>query len=186
MRTHSPDARAAACPERWLVAELARRKLTLVTAESCTGGLIAKRLTDQPGASAVFQTGLITYANSAKTQLLGVPEALLLAHGAVSPQVAEAMACGARQLYGGDLAVAVTGIAGPSGGTTEKPVGLVWLALSTPEGCQLEVLHPPVGTVPSDGPSTVRFACPERETVRQRAADAAFGLVRRYLESLPG
>lgn len=100
----------------------------LVTAESCTGGWVAKVLTDIAGSSAWFDCGVVAYSNPAKVDLLGVPEALLAEHGAVSGAVAAAMAEGARARYRCDLAVAVTGVAGPSGGTVEKPVGTVWLA----------------------------------------------------------
>ena len=101
-------------------------RLKIATAESCTGGLVAGAITEIGGASHVFDWGVVTYANTAKTQLLGVAEALLKAHGAVSEEVAEAMADGALARSGADIAVAVTGIAGPGGGTAEKPVGLVW------------------------------------------------------------
>ena len=101
---------------------------TLATAESCTGGLISNRITDVAGSSAVFTHGFITYANEAKREVLGVAEALLQQHGAVSEEVACAMADGALRVSGADAAVAVTGIAGPGGGSDEKPVGTVWLA----------------------------------------------------------
>ncbi|MEI7928413.1 MAG: competence/damage-inducible protein A [Verrucomicrobiales bacterium] len=101
---------------------------TLATAESCTGGLISNRLTDVAGSSVVFTHGFITYANEAKREVLGVTEALLRRHGAVSEEVARAMAEGALRVSGASAAVAVTGIAGPGGGTDEKPVGTVWLA----------------------------------------------------------
>lgn len=100
----------------------------IVTAESCTGGLIAALLTDIPGASAVFERGLVTYSNAAKTELLGVAPALLAAHGAVSEAVARAMAEGALAHGPVDAAMAVTGVAGPGGGTALKPVGLVHVA----------------------------------------------------------
>ncbi|MEZ5932681.1 MAG: CinA family protein [Alphaproteobacteria bacterium] len=107
-----------------------KRGLTIATAESCTGGLIGACLTEIPGSSAVVDRGFITYSNRAKQDLLGVPADLLQAHGAVSAEVAEAMARGARERAGVDLAVAVTGIAGPGGATPGKPVGLVYLALA--------------------------------------------------------
>ena len=109
--------------------DLCRRKgITLATAESCTGGLIGAMLTEIPGASDVFDRGFITYSNEAKHELLGVSTALLDHHGAVSAEVASAMAAGALARSGARLAVAVTGIAGPGGGSAEKPVGLVFLA----------------------------------------------------------
>lgn len=117
---------------------LLARGARLATAESCTGGWIAKVLTDVAGSSAWFERGWVTYSNAAKQQDLGVPEALLLAHGAVSEAVALAMAAGALARAGAELAVAVTGVAGPTGGTPAKPVGTVWTAWAwrTPEGTQ--------------------------------------------------
>ena len=103
-------------------------KLQLVTAESCSGGLIAGLLTEIPGSSDVVERGFVTYSNDAKTELLGVPEDLIRAHGAVSDLVARAMAQGALTHSRAGIAVAVTGIAGPGGGTAEKPVGLVYVA----------------------------------------------------------
>ncbi|MES2984687.1 MAG: CinA family protein [Pseudomonadota bacterium] len=102
--------------------------LTACTAESCTGGLIAALLTDIPGSSDVFTHGYVTYANTAKTAMIGVPPALIQTHGAVSEAVAVAMAEGALAASGAGLSIAVTGIAGPGGGTADKPVGLVHLA----------------------------------------------------------
>jgi nicotinamide-nucleotide amidase len=111
---------------------------TLAVAESCTGGLIAELLTDVPGSSAYFLGGVVAYANEAKARFLGVPEALLAEHGAVSEPVARAMAEGARERFGADYALATTGISGPGGGTEEKPVGLVHIALATPSGTHAE------------------------------------------------
>lgn len=113
--------------------ELLLSKKSLTVAESCTGGGVAARLTAQAGISAVFSHGFVTYANRAKRELLGVPEALLEAHGAVSSEVAAAMAAGALKKAGSDLAVAITGIAGPGGGSAEKPVGTVWFGLAKGE-----------------------------------------------------
>ncbi len=113
---------------------LHKRGLTLSLAESCTGGLLAKRITDMPGSSAYFLEGAITYSNAAKTRVLGVSSQLLEEKGAVSPEVAAAMAEGMRGLCGSDIAIAVTGIAGPDGGTPDKPVGTVFIALSTHAG----------------------------------------------------
>lgn len=115
---------AAAALESRLRAEGAR----IVTAESCTGGLIAALLTEVPGSSDVVERGLVTYSNAAKTSLLGVDERLIARLGAVSPEVAEAMARGALAASPADVAVAVTGVAGPGGGTEAKPVGLVYVA----------------------------------------------------------
>jgi nicotinamide-nucleotide amidase len=114
--------------EQTVVDLLAERGLWLSTAESCTGGLVACRITDVPGSSRVFRQGYVSYANEAKTRLLGVPEALLAEHGAVSEPVARAMAEGCLAGSGTDHAVAVTGIAGPDGGSAGKPVGTVFLA----------------------------------------------------------
>jgi nicotinamide-nucleotide amidase len=118
-----------------VIAACRERGLTLATAESCTGGLVAGALTDIPGSSEVLDRGYVTYSNAAKASMLGVPSATLIAHGAVSRQTAEAMAEGALTLSRADLAVAITGIAGPGGGTPEKPVGLVHLAAA--RGAQL-------------------------------------------------
>jgi nicotinamide-nucleotide amidase len=120
---------------------LAAADETLVTAESCTGGWIAKACTDVAGSSRWFQGGIVAYANSAKSALLGVPEALLAEHGAVSEPVVRAMAAGALQRLGGTIAIAVSGVAGPDGGTPGKPVGTVWLAWARQEAngaCRVE------------------------------------------------
>lgn len=117
-------------PEEALVALLKKRGLTVATAESCTGGLIGKRITDIPGASEVFGCGIISYSNEIKKNLLGVKEALLQKYGAVSEAVAASMALGAVKQSGADLAVSVTGIAGPDSDGTKKPVGLVYIAVT--------------------------------------------------------
>jgi nicotinamide-nucleotide amidase len=117
---------------------LIKQGLTLATAESCTGGLVAHRITNVPGSSAYFVGGIVAYANDAKQALLGVRAETLAAHGAVSEQTAREMARGARQALGADLAVAITGIAGPTGGTPDKPVGLTFVALSAPDVDRVE------------------------------------------------
>jgi nicotinamide-nucleotide amidase len=118
------------------VAELFRdRCLTLSLAESCSGGLIAKRITDISGSSLYFCEGVVTYSNAAKMRLLGVPAELLNSCGAVSSECASAMAKGVRLASGSDLGLAVTGIAGPDGGSEEKPVGTVFISLAAPDGC---------------------------------------------------
>jgi nicotinamide-nucleotide amidase len=122
--------------ESVLVRELARRGQTLALAESCTGGHIANRITNVPGASAVLNAGFVTYANAAKVSVLGVPESVLRDHGAVSEPTARAMAEGARRVGAADWAISVTGIAGPSGGTTTKPVGTVHFAIAGPDGTE--------------------------------------------------
>ena len=114
-----------------LVGELASAGRTLATAESCTGGWVSKAITDVNGSSDVFAYGIVSYSNGAKESLLGVKPATLESHGAVSEAVVEEMATGALALSGADIAVAVSGIAGPSGGSREKPVGTVWFAWST-------------------------------------------------------
>ncbi|MFL5955675.1 MAG: nicotinamide-nucleotide amidohydrolase family protein [Gaiellaceae bacterium] len=141
---------------------LRERDLTLATAESCTGGLVAARLTDVPGSSDVFLGAIVAYADEVKARDLGVPANVLREHGAVSAETAAAMARGARERLGADLAVSVTGIAGPDGGTAEKPVGLVYLHAAGPKG-----------------EKTRHFDFPgDRETVRGRATVAALHLIR--------
>lgn len=115
-----------------LLAQLIRTRYTLATAESCTGGLVSQMITAQAGVSDYFPGGVISYSNAAKVNLLDVPSRLIEAHGAVSPEVAEAMAVGVRRKFGADLGISVTGIAGPTGGSPLKPVGLVYLGLATP------------------------------------------------------
>lgn len=124
---------------------LHREQLRAASAESCTGGLIASQLTDIAGASQVFEAGWVTYSNAMKTALLGVPAEVLEEVGAVSQAVAEAMADGARRRSGADIAVAVTGIAGPGGGSDTKPVGTVWIGLATPDAMHSYALHIPYG-----------------------------------------
>jgi nicotinamide-nucleotide amidase len=148
---------------------LEAQNATLALAESCTGGLLAKRLTDVPGSSAYFKEGLVTYSNESKERLLGVPHELLVEHGAVSEPVARAMAEGARELAGTDYGLSVTGVAGPDGGTEEKPVGLVFVGLSDAEGTFAEKL---------DLSAWAR----SREAIRERSANRAFDLLRRRLE----
>jgi nicotinamide-nucleotide amidase len=153
-------------PVEELVLELAREQgLTIGAAESCTGGLVAARLTSVPGASDVLRGGIVAYENDVKLAQLGVPEETLVAHGAVSPETATAMAEGARNTLGVDVAVAVTGIAGPGGGTPEKPVGLVHLHAAAPGGALARELH-----LPGD-----------REAIRRRATAAALHLLRALL-----
>lgn len=120
-----------------VVSRMFREKgITLSVAESCTGGLIAKRVTDMAGSSSYFIEGAVTYSNAAKTRLLDVPSELIGEKGAVSSEVAMAMAKGVRRRSGSDIGLAVTGIAGPDGGTEEKPVGTVYVAFAAPSGCQ--------------------------------------------------
>jgi nicotinamide-nucleotide amidase len=153
-------------PIAQIVLDLCRaRGLWLATAESCTGGLVAAGLTDVPGASDAFAGGLVTYVNEAKTAELGVPAALIAEHGAVSAEVAAAMASGARARLDADVGIGVTGVAGPGGGTPEKPVGLVYFHVSAPDD--------------EEGRS---FSLPgDRATIRSRATVASLHLARRVL-----
>jgi len=150
--------------------QLVARGVSIAIAESCTGGLVTERLTRVPGISAVFEYGFVTYANRAKTDLLGVDPTLFQRQGAVSPEVAAAMVQGAARRSGARLAVSVTGIAGPGGGSAEKPVGLVWFGLA------------------ADGVVTTeerRFLDLGRDLIRDFAANTAYDLVRRALATLP-
>jgi nicotinamide-nucleotide amidase len=142
---------------------LQKSKMTLVTAESCTGGLISKLLTDVPGSSDYYLGGWVTYSNEVKIRELGVPKELLEQYGAVSEPTAKAMVQGAMQNSGADAAIAITGIAGPDGGTEQKPVGLVYIAVQI--GKNIEVKE-------------FRFAPLSREMIRQRAALSALNLLR--------
>jgi nicotinamide-nucleotide amidase len=153
-------------PVEALVLEACRaRGLTLATAESCTGGLVAARLTSVPGSSDVFLGAVVAYADAVKAAELGVPTSVLERYGAVSAEVAAAMATGARERLHADVAVAVTGVAGPGGGTEEKPVGLVYLQVQGPDGSLVGELNLPG----------------EREAIRQRATVASLHLVRTLL-----
>ncbi len=120
---------------------LQQQGLWMATAESCTGGLIAAACTERAGSSGWFERGFVTYSNAAKVDLLGVSAELLQTHGAVSEPVAQAMALGALSQSKAQWSVAVTGIAGPGGGSADKPVGLVWLAWAGPNGCSCEQAH---------------------------------------------
>lgn len=154
-------------PLEMAIGRLLRHKgWTLATAESCTGGLLAERITAVSGASDYFDRALVTYSNRAKMELLDVPEEMLMAHGAVSEPVALAMAEGARKRSGAEAAIAITGIAGPTGGSAEKPVGTVFMACATP-GRNVAERHLFSGS---------------REQIRQSAAQAALALLRRELD----
>ncbi|MCI0532137.1 MAG: competence/damage-inducible protein A [candidate division Zixibacteria bacterium] len=144
---------------------LRQKKQKLATAESCTGGLLAAKITNIPGASDYFDRGVVTYANQSKTQILGIDEKLLKQNGAVSPEVAEAMAVGVRKLSGADFGIGVTGIAGPSGGTKDKPVGLVYIGLATKNKTWVEKFQ---------------FG-QNRLIIRERTAYAALNMLRQHL-----
>lgn len=154
--------------EHAVVALLKENHCTCAAAESCTGGLIAKRITDVPGASAVFRGGIVSYTNEVKAAVLGVPQPLLDTYGAVSEPVAAAMADGARRITGADIAVSVTGVAGPDRDDRGNDVGTVFVGLSTPEGTSVQ--HLSLGT--------------GRERVRVTAAHHALDMIRRYLAGL--
>jgi nicotinamide-nucleotide amidase len=154
-------------PVEAMVLDLCRaRGLRLATAESCTGGMVAERITSIPGSSDVFVGAIVAYADEVKAHELGVPGDVLERYGAVSAETAEAMASGARERLGTEVAVSVTGIAGPGGGTPEKPVGLVYLHAASPDGAR-----------------NADFVLPgDRNTIRRRATVTALHLVRRLLQ----
>ena len=157
--------------EKVVLKGLRAQGLTLGTAESCTGGLLAKRLTDLPGAWAVFRGGVVSYTNQVKAGVLGVPQALLDEQGAVCADVARAMAQGGRRVLGCDVAVATTGVAGPDSDERGNPVGLVYVALAAPDGCWVRELH-------------LGGARERRDRVRTLAANHGFDMVRRWLAGL--
>jgi len=147
---------------------LRERNATIAVAESCTGGLLGKLFTDIPGSSEYFLGGVIAYSNDIKTKILNVPALTLERHGAVSAETARHMADGVRNLTGAMIGVSITGVAGPTGGTLEKPVGLTYVGLATPDGLKSKDLH--YGK--------------DRERNRQRAAYSAMDVVRRYLKNI--
>jgi nicotinamide-nucleotide amidase len=161
------DAAALNANTRALLARCEAEKLTIATAESCTGGLIAAALTAIPGSSAVVDRGFVTYSNEAKTEMLGVPVDLIARRGAVSADVARAMAEGALKHSRADLAVAVTGIAGPDGGSAEKPVGLVHIAAARRGGARLH--------------EEMRYGDIGRDNVRFETVASALALLARLL-----
>ena len=156
----------------FVVENLLREKgLTIGTAESCTGGLMAKRLTDVSGASQVFKGGIVSYTNEVKHHVLGVPQELLDQYGAVSAPVAKAMAEGARHALGCDIALSSTGVAGPDKDDWGNEVGTMFVAIATPEGPHVRELH--LGNRPV------------RARLRTQTAHHAFDLARRYVSGLP-
>ena len=148
---------------------LASESNTLAVAESCTGGLMSKRITDLPGSSTYFRGGVIAYADRVKLELLGVEEAVLVENGAVSEAVAAGMACGVADLLNADIGVGITGIAGPGGGTSEKPVGTVWCAVAAQGGVR----------------TSHRVFGGDREAVRERASQMALLLLYQMLADGP-
>ncbi|HEV7345248.1 MAG TPA: CinA family protein [Devosia sp.] len=163
--------KAAPEPGKQIINILTERGQTIVTAESCTGGMVASALTDIPGASAAIYGGYITYANSAKSRMIHVQARLIRDYGAVSNQVARAMADGARNTARADFAVAVTGIAGPDGGSEKKPVGLVYVAVSS-DLATVVIEH--------------KFGDLGRSAIRQASVAAALELVLQVLTSVEG
>ena len=159
---------AAADPGKRIIDILAEKKQTIVTAESCTGGMVAAALTDIPGASAALYGGYVTYANAAKSRMIHVQARLIRDYGAVSNQVARAMADGARNTARADYAVSVTGIAGPDGGSEKKPIGLVYIAVSS-ELATVVIEH--------------RFGDLGRDAIRKASVQAALDLVLQVLTS---
>ena len=157
--------------ERVVLEGLKDRGLTLGTAESCTGGLLAKRMTDLPGAAAAFRGSVVSYVNEVKRQVLGVPQALLEERGAVCEEVARAMAQGARRVLDCDVAVSTTGVAGPDSDEWGNPVGLVYVAMATQSGCWVRKLN-------------LAGAVEGRERVRTLAASHGLDMVRRWLAGL--
>ena len=154
------------------VLQLCREQgLTLAAAESCTGGLIAKRITDLPGASCALRGGIVSYTNEVKEGVLGVPHDLLEAQGDVCADAAQAMAQGARRVLGCDLAVSATGVAGPDSDDRGNPVGLVYVALADEERCWVRELH-------------LGGARARRDRVRTLAANHALDMIRRWLAGL--
>ena len=151
-----------------VVAAYADRGWRVATAESCTGGLVAALLTEVAGASVMFERGFVTYSNEAKAEMIGVPADLILRHGAVSEAVARAMASGAVRAARVDVAVAITGVAGPGGGSEAKPVGLVHLACASAGG---QIRH-----------VERRYGDLGRAAIRERAAEDALALLRRALD----
>ena len=151
---------------------LAEYGFTVATAESCTGGLLAKKITDIPGASEAFEMGLITYANRIKTQLLHIPEEVLAEYGAVSEQVASLMAINVRELADSDFGIGITGIAGPDGGSEEKPVGLVYICVADRDHVWQEKM------LPEDKDSLRKLSRYEaRKLVRENAVSYALDLL---------
>ena len=149
-----------------IILKLAQQNITIATAESCTGGSLGKIITSVPGVSSIYGYGFITYANEAKEKVLGVSHETLENHGAVSYQTALEMAVGARNVAKSDIAVSVTGIAGPGGGTEEKPVGLVYIAIADKNGAEYRKL----------------LLNGNRDEIRAKTCDRVFELIKERLK----
>jgi nicotinamide-nucleotide amidase len=162
-------AEGSATIEEVVGAKLVERGWRIAVAESCTGGLLTKRLTDTPGSSRYVERGFVTYSDASKVELLGVSAEVLATHGAVSEPVAAQMARGAAERAHVEIGVGITGIAGPDGGSAEKPVGMVFVAVHDPKGTAVRLLRLS-GT---------------RASIRERSTQTALDLVRRRLEGLP-
>lgn len=148
-----------------IISKLVEKNITIATAESCTGGSLGKIITSVPGVSSIYGYGFITYANEAKVNILGVSPKTLEEHGAVSHETALEMAIGARNVAKSDIAVSVTGIAGPGGGTEEKPVGLVYIAIADKDGAEYRKLI-------LDG---------SRDEIREKTCEKVFELIKEKL-----
>ena len=148
-----------------IISKLVEKNITISTAESCTGGSLGKIITSVSGVSSIYGFGFITYANEVKEKILGVKHETLESYGAVSPETALEMAIGARKVSGSDIAVSVTGIAGPGGGTPEKPVGLVYIAIADKNGAEYRKLS-------LDG---------SRDEIRAKTCDCVFRLIKEKL-----
>ena len=152
--------------ERIIASLLVQKKMTLAVAESCTGGLLSHRLTNIPGSSKYYECGIVSYSNRAKVEVLGISGAIIEEKGAVSEEVAREMALRIRELIETDLGISITGIAGPQGGSLKKPVGLVYVALSSSKSIQCR-----------------RFVFSgERKLIKWKSAQAALNMLREYLE----
>ncbi len=149
------------------------KNMTITAAESCTGGLIAKMITDVPGASAVFELGVCSYSNRIKTNVLGVPKEIIDEYTELSEECAREMAIGAMRLSGADVAVSTTGVAGPAGGTDKDPVGTVYIALAAD------------GNVVSEKRNFNEDGCCDRDTIRQKCADYVLNMAMEYALRCP-
>ena len=188
MNAAAPETDTARLVET-LAAQLLARGWMLATAESCTGGLIAAACTDLAGSSTWFERGFVTYSNAAKAQMLGIDAALIAQHGAVSEPVARAMAQGALQHAHAQVALAVTGVAGPGGGSADKPVGTVWFAWALPQGASASDADARLAGIAAKAPvqaamlhSEVMHFAGDRAAVRQATLRHS---LRRLLELLP-